>query len=216
MALNEFGLTEMQEKFCEEYVADPKRNGSQAAVRAGYAENSARISACKMLTLANIKSRIRDLEREMLAASDYSPEEIRKMVFRQYVRIATADVTDYVAISSGSDDPDRDKALDAVAAANGGQKVLDFDGVICYPTDRMTNDKTAPIKSIKVRNVGGKQIILAPEIELEDKTAALNALARMSGLIDGDTNVTVNTAPAVILQMVEERHKAADGGSVNG
>ena len=35
---HDFLLNEMQERFCLEYVSDPKSNASAAAIRAGYAE----------------------------------------------------------------------------------------------------------------------------------------------------------------------------------
>lgn len=55
-------LTAKQEAFCLEYLKD--LNATQAAIRAGYTENSARVTACKMLTNANIESRIAELMEE--------------------------------------------------------------------------------------------------------------------------------------------------------
>lgn len=56
-------LNEKQRKFCEEYVKD--NNGSRAAVRAGYTENSSRVTASKLLTNANIKAYIDELKAEL-------------------------------------------------------------------------------------------------------------------------------------------------------
>lgn len=52
-------LTSKQQLFCEEYLID--LNATQAAIRAGYTEKSARVTACKMLTNANIESKISEL-----------------------------------------------------------------------------------------------------------------------------------------------------------
>mgnify|MGYP003645104672 CR=1 FL=1 len=52
-------LNAKQKRFCEEYLID--LNATQAAVRAGYTEKSARVTACKMLTNANIEHKISEL-----------------------------------------------------------------------------------------------------------------------------------------------------------
>ena len=52
-------LNPKQTKFCEEYLVD--LNATQAAIRAGYTEKSARVTACKMLTNANIEHKISEL-----------------------------------------------------------------------------------------------------------------------------------------------------------
>lgn len=52
------------ERFCQEYVVD--YNGTQAAIRAGYKEKSARSQASELLTNPNILSRVRDLQREQV------------------------------------------------------------------------------------------------------------------------------------------------------
>jgi phage terminase small subunit len=58
------GLNSKQRKFCEEYVKD--NNGAQAAIRAGYAEKAARVTASKLLTKPNIKAYIAKLKAELV------------------------------------------------------------------------------------------------------------------------------------------------------
>ncbi len=41
-------LTPKQERFCHEYMVD--LNATQAAIRAGYAENSAHVTGCRLLS----------------------------------------------------------------------------------------------------------------------------------------------------------------------
>jgi response regulator of citrate/malate metabolism len=50
------GLSKKQIAFCKEYIKD--HNGSQAAVRAGYAEKNSRITASQYLTISNIQNKI--------------------------------------------------------------------------------------------------------------------------------------------------------------
>ena len=47
-------LTAQQKRFCDEYLVD--YNGTQAAIRAGYAKNSAKVQASKLLTNPNVSS----------------------------------------------------------------------------------------------------------------------------------------------------------------
>lgn len=52
------------ERFCQEYVVD--YNGTQAAIRAGYKEKSARQQASRLLTNANILARVHELQKDQL------------------------------------------------------------------------------------------------------------------------------------------------------
>ncbi len=51
-----------QEKFCLEYISG--KSGQKAAIDAGYSPRSARVTASRLLTKANITSRIAELQNE--------------------------------------------------------------------------------------------------------------------------------------------------------
>lgn len=53
-------ITPKQKQFCLEYVVD--HNGTRAAIRAGYSENSAASIACELLTKPHILDEIKRLE----------------------------------------------------------------------------------------------------------------------------------------------------------
>nr|WP_077623830.1 terminase small subunit [Sediminibacillus massiliensis] len=53
-------LTAKQELFCQEYIID--LNATQAAIRAGYSEKTARQTAARLLTKANISARVKELK----------------------------------------------------------------------------------------------------------------------------------------------------------
>lgn len=53
-------LSLKQQKFCEYYVQSG--NATEAAIKAGYSEKSARVTASKMLTFANIQKYIDELK----------------------------------------------------------------------------------------------------------------------------------------------------------
>ncbi|TDI70258.1 MAG: terminase small subunit [Betaproteobacteria bacterium] len=54
-------LTAKQEMFCREYLID--LNAKQAAIRAGYKENSAKEQGCENLTKPNIQEYIQELKK---------------------------------------------------------------------------------------------------------------------------------------------------------
>ena len=66
------GLTEKQKRFCDEYLVD--LNGTQAAIRAGYSEKTARTIAAENLTKPNIRKyideRMQEKEKELIADQD--------------------------------------------------------------------------------------------------------------------------------------------------
>ncbi len=65
-------LTDRQKRFCDEYLID--LNATQAAIRAGYSENTARQMACENLTKPNIQEyiseRMKEKEKALIADQD--------------------------------------------------------------------------------------------------------------------------------------------------
>lgn len=59
---NGIKLRDKQEKFCREYILD--YNATQAALRAGYSEKTARSIASENLTKPDILARVRELQKE--------------------------------------------------------------------------------------------------------------------------------------------------------
>jgi len=58
-------LTDKQQKFCEEYMVD--LNATQAAIRAGYSEDTASVIGCQNLTKVNVAERIAELKAKISA-----------------------------------------------------------------------------------------------------------------------------------------------------
>lgn len=56
-------ITAKQEKFCHEYLIDC--NGQQAAIRAGYSPKAAKVEGSRLLTNANVKARLAELQQEV-------------------------------------------------------------------------------------------------------------------------------------------------------
>lgn len=77
MAKNEeIGLTDKQERFCQEYLID--LNGTQAAIRAGYSEDTAKVIASENLTKPYIKERIKVLQEQIALRLEISQDWVLK------------------------------------------------------------------------------------------------------------------------------------------
>ena len=209
----EIGLKPREEAFCRAYVADAKRNATKAAIEAGYTENSAATTGYRLLRNVQVKSRIRELEREALEASGYKLEHVGAAVMREYVRLAFSDVTDVIHISPDRSDPRREEVLEQVAKMNGGQHVIDFGEMLIVPTVDLPSDVTAAIKSIK-SNYGKKGRFEGYEVTMHDKLNALRVLAEASGVIKNQLALTAPEGGSIAIRwMTREEAAATSGGS---
>ena len=180
-----------QELFCVEYVNDPKRNQTQAAIRAGYSLKGAAVEASRMLRNPNILRRIKELEREMLEEAGYSTESLRTFIFRRAIAQASVDAADISQVIYENDERRQD-ALEQIADANGGQYPIDFGDALVYnkPTHEWTPEERTAVKSVK----NGKNGV---EVELYDKQGALKMLADMAGLTKADVSVNLSVVDTI-------------------
>lgn len=79
-------LTDMQERFCEEYLID--LNATKAAERAGYAENSASVQGCQLLQKEHVQIRISVLKEERSNRTEITADR----VLRELYLIGTSDI----------------------------------------------------------------------------------------------------------------------------
>jgi phage terminase small subunit len=72
MIVAEKKLTAKQQRFCDEYLID--LNATQAAIRAGYSEKTAKVIASETLTKPNVKAyiekRMNEKEKKLIADQD--------------------------------------------------------------------------------------------------------------------------------------------------
>jgi len=79
-------LNDKQEKFCYEYCID--LNATQAAIRAGYSENTARSIASQLLTKINIQTRIKQLQDNLAETAGIS----RLRVLNEHMKMAFSSI----------------------------------------------------------------------------------------------------------------------------
>ena len=80
----------LRKKFIDEYIKD--RNGTQAAIRAGYAPNSAGVTAAQLLAIP----KIRDAVNERIAKVSAKAELTLERVLVEQAKLAFANMEDYL------------------------------------------------------------------------------------------------------------------------
>lgn len=202
-------LPEQQERFCCEYVSMERPNGTRAAILAGYSEKTACEQASRLLRSVKVRSRVKELRREILIESGYDKEKIRESIMRKLTAILEANVTDVIHISPGENDPEREQVLNDLAELNGGQRVIDFGETLIVPTTAMTEETSSAIKSIKVTPPSKKQPTASVDIDMHDSIAAARLLAEIAGLKQADVQVTINLTE----DLDDARMRMASGGA---
>ena len=73
---NEVKLTAKEKRFCYQYVLH--LNAAKAAILAGYKENSAKVTGCRLLTKANLQERIKYLKNNLAETAGISALRVLK------------------------------------------------------------------------------------------------------------------------------------------
>ena len=147
-------LTAKEQRFCEEYLID--LNGTQAAIRAGYSEKSAKEIASQNFTKLHIQAYIESKQKELFLQIGISQERILK----EYAAIAFADIR---------------KLFDADGRLLPIQQIPDDIAKVLASVE--VDELWGFDKEGKVR-IGDTK-----KIKLIDKLGALNSLAKYFGMI---------------------------------
>jgi len=86
-------LRDKQEMFCKEYLID--LNATQAAIRAGYSQNTAKEQGCQLLTKLNIQERIQELKAKRCEKLEITSESVLQELYNW----AYGDFTDIMELS---------------------------------------------------------------------------------------------------------------------
>lgn len=78
-----------RERFAREYLQD--HNGTKAAIRAGYSEKSAHVTASRLLSDAKVSERIHELTQQLHAKLEKKTEITRERVLQEYAKLAFFD-----------------------------------------------------------------------------------------------------------------------------
>ena len=158
-------LTKKQKKFCDEYLID--LNATQAAIRAGYSEKTARFIGAENLTKPNIQEYIQQRMNEREKRTEITQD----MVLRELAKIAFSNGSDFAKVVTKP----RKKMVWNDEIQEYEEKEVEEQFVEIIDTDLLPGDKKAAIASIKETKHG---IV----VELCDKLKALELIGRHLGM----------------------------------
>lgn len=104
------GLTDKQRLFCIYYVKS--FNATQSAIKAGYAPDSAHVEGSRLLRNAKVADEIKRIKGEMMQDVFIDAMD----VLNKYIKIAFADITDYLSFGRKDIEVDRDENGDPITA----------------------------------------------------------------------------------------------------
>lgn len=159
-------LTDKQAKFCIEYLID--LNGTQAAIRAGYSENTAASIANENLRKPEIVAELNRLRGEIAAKTGITPERIME----EYARLGFSDVRKALKWRS-------EILTEGIDPDSGEPAGIYKNTVALIDSDQIDDDTALAISEIKMDSRGGLSV------KLHDKKAALDSMARHLGMFDG-------------------------------
>lgn len=167
-------LTPKQRCFVEEYLID--FNATQAAIRAGYSEDSARTTGPENL----LKPVVQEAIGKAIARRSKRTEVTADRVVRELARIAFLDA----------------------------RKVMEWgpQGVKFRPSEELDDDDAACIveASETITEAGG-----TIRVKMADKMAALNLLAKHTGVAKDQLEITGAGGGPLVSEVVVEHHKSS-------
>jgi phage terminase small subunit len=150
-------LTQKEERFCQEYLID--LNQTQAAIRAGYSEKSARNLACRLMMKDNIQTRILSLKKEREERTEITADR----VLQQFCDIADYRIEDIMD--------------------------FDGEECIFKPMSEWTKAARVAVSAIKqtteTRRIGQEEIkTVKVEFKTDDRIRALDSMAKHLGIYE--------------------------------
>lgn len=183
-------LTDKQKAFCEEYIVD--LNATQAAIRSGYSEESARQIATENLSKPNIQFEIERLKKARSKRTQITADR----VLEELASVGYSKITDYLEVV------EKDVVVGYKKDASGQhdyeQPIFKTKKVVeIKETKEMNPDAIKAISEIK----HGKHGI---SLKLYDKLNALENIGRHLGIWKDRIEHDVNNISSVEIELVDD------------
>lgn len=180
------------EAFAVEYVANGG-NGTQAALKVGYAKSAAHVTAHRVISDAKVSARVDYLRRSKLKALHMSADE----TLAEIAKIARASMGEVLHVTPDGDPYiDLSKASPEFLAAIERAEIEDF-------TDGREVDENGETIKRDVRRV---------KVKMASKLGALQTIAKHHGLLTDKVEVTVSEDFAETMMRARERARKAREG----
>jgi len=151
-------LTDQQQLFVDEYLIDI--NGTQAAIRAGYAPKNADVKASKLLRIAKVRAAVDKALAERSKRTGVNQDR----VIQELAKIAFADMGTFVS--------------------------WDKNGITLTKSDTLSRDDTAAVSEIsEVEIDNGGFTKKSTKIKLHSKESALEKLGKHLGMFKDEINI---------------------------
>lgn len=175
-------LTAKMIRFAEEYIVD--LNATQAAIRAGYSQHTAKSIANENLTKPDLQEYVQKLMAERSKRTEITADS----VLREYAKLGFSNITDYLKVA------DQTFVVDGNTITQQSVQIFDTDKV-----DRVKLDAVAEIKQTKE----------GISLKLHDKKGALDSIARHLGMFKDE----VKLSGTVTLTYEEQLQRVLSGDS---
>lgn len=187
------GLTPKQQKFKDEYLVD--LNATQAAIRAGYSEKTARQAGAENLSKPVIAEAIAEGRAKLSERTEIDQD----WVLKRLARMADANIKDYVRV--------------------------DGDGLAQIDLTEVTRDQFAAVTEItsdRVKSGRGEDQeteTVRTKLKLSDQQAALEKIGRHLGMFKDKLEISTplddmtNEQLRAQLDFIQEQRRAFAGGS---
>lgn len=161
-------LLDQELLFVNHYLADPKRNATEAAIKAGYKESTATPQASRLLSRVNISKYIKDQTDELLDALGADKERLLK----EWISLGFSNIKDYL-----NDDYSLKELSQISRRASAAIESIQIDEKVLMQDD----DSKGTVIDRKIK------------FKLHDKIKPLTALSEMKGVITkSEPGVTIN------------------------
>lgn len=182
------GLKAQWQSFVVELVRDPKRNATQAAIRAGYPKKGAHVQGSRLLRSVKVQAAVKEAEKAMAAELAITPDRVLK----ELAAIAFARPKDYTSWGPGGTKlKDSDGLTDDQAAAVAevsevyvAEKVDDSQMEL-FGEDLDGVDKDAADAADVEKRIVTKRV----NVKFHNKTKALELMARHFGMLKDKIDV---------------------------
>lgn len=175
-------IKDKQKQFCKEYLID--LNATQAALRAGYSEKTARQIGQKLLTKVDIQQEIQRLKERRNARTELTAD----FVLKELAAIASTKITDVVNVMNRP-----------IPMEDGS--VINAPYLVVKNTEELTEAQKSAIASIKQ----GKNGI---EIKMHDKVATLKLIGDHLGMFAPQRDSSDNFESDGFIDALKEGAKA--------
>ncbi len=153
------GLTDKQRAFCEEYMID--LNATQAAIRAGYSDQTAKVQGSRLLTKVKVKEKIGRLKEERSKRVEINADKVLK----ELDRIGFADIKDFLSFRT---------EFTQVGVDKEGNPVFDYAPII-----KMKDSKDVDGRAVSEVHLTDKGTL---KFKLHDKIKALQEIGKHLGI----------------------------------